>query len=346
MIIKTKIKKIALAAFLVSLALLTVLLAACGDEDEYREISFFALDTIINLKVDGSVSSKVAETAEKRISDIDSLLSKTAVGSDTYLANTNIDILIDISDDFAAVCERAIEISDATDGAFDITVGVLKELWETKAADGREPTEAEIENALTYVGTNGISITDGYLEKAYKQTRIDLGGIGKGYAAEEAVKALRDGGAASGILSLGGNIAVFGEKSDGSRYKIALKDPFSPENSLGNILLDEGYVSVSGDYERYIEIGDKKYCHIIDPRTGLPVDNGVHSVAVISRDGVLADALSTALFVMGIDASIDFYETCGYDFEFIMVCDDEVVASRGLEGSFDASRGVTVNYIG
>ncbi len=340
----TRVKKALRAALcLIFAVLMLAVLVSCGEK--YEEATFFAMDTVISIKSDNAEAIKAAE---KRIGEIESVISKTAEGSDVSLSNTDIDILIDVSDDFSAVVSRAIEISEATDGAFDVTVGILKELWEKCASLGHSPTEQEIKNALTYVSPHLITLDDDCLEKAFKQVRIDLGAIGKGYAAEEAVKAMKDAGAESGILSLGGNVAVFGEKKDGRPYKVAVKNPLDPEKSLGNILLGEGFVSVSGDYERYIEILEtgEKFCHIIDPKTGSPVADGVHSVAVTGKDGTLCDALSTALFVMGKDKAIEFYEKKIYDFEFIIVTDDGVFASAGLEGKFDKARSVDVTYVG
>ena len=123
-----------------------------------------------------------------------------------------------------------------------------------------------------------------------------------------------------GLITFGSNVTVFGSKSDGQAFRIGLRDPQNANASVGTLLLpDRQVLSVSGDYERFVTVQGEKYHHILDPQSGYPADTGLSSVAVIAADGVLADALSTALFVMGKDRALEFYRADLYEFEAILI---------------------------
>ena len=137
-----------------------------------------------------------------------------------------------------------------------------------------------------------------------------------------------------GMISFGGNVGVWGQKPTGGAWEIGIKDPFDTEGVVGKIRTDGGFVSVSGDYERFFEVDGKKYHHIFDPKTGYPVDNGLRSVAVYTKDAALGDALSTALFVMGYDKAMEFYNSGIYDFEALFITDNEILMTKGMEEMF------------
>lgn len=152
---------------------------------------------------------------------------------------------------------------------------------------------------------------------------MDLGGIGKGAAISKLIEYLKTTDIPGGVVSFGSNVAVFGEKRDGSDYRIALRDPFKEGEYAGVLTLSaDDVLSVSGDYERYYTINGEKYHHILDPKTGYPAQSGLSSVAVVCSDGALADALSTALFVMGEDAAQELYSAKVFDFEAIFIATD------------------------
>ena len=331
---------------LIILFLLTFLLFGCEKSEKYVDSSFFAMDTVIDIRISQGELDEASIIAECEglIADIESVISKSAEGSDTYIANTEIDHLLDFSPIFEELIKLSSEYSALTGGAFDITVGTLKELWEKCAEEGREPTAAELESSLEKVGFEGLTLGDGILEKSFKETKLDFGAVGKGYAAQKVCRLLEERGVSGAILSFGGNVALVGAKRNGEPYRVGVKDPENTDDVIGYLLLEGGYVSVSGDYERHIEIGDKIYNHIIDPTTGYPVSNGIHSVVVVSDDGALADALSTALFVMGIDAAKELYSSGKCDFEAIFVADDGIFATAGLDGIFTPKKGMKITF--
>ena len=225
----------------------------------------------------------------------------------------------------------AIDIAEATEGAYDPTVLSLTELWNVTDG-GYLPTESEVNMALSCVGHKELSLEGDIIVKT-SAVRVDLGGIAKGYALGRVVEMLSDE-APYGMVSFGGNIGVWGEKPGGGDWEIGIKDPFDTNKIIGKIVTDGGYVSVSGDYERYFEKDGKRYNHIFDPQTGYPVDNGLHSVTVYTEDAALGDALSTALFVMGYEKAMEFYNSGKYDFEALFITDDDILMTKGMEEIF------------
>lgn len=177
---------------------------------------------------------------------------------------------------------------------------------------------------------------------------IDLGAVGKGYAGDEAAQILRERGITAALLGIGGNIQAIGTKPDGSDWRVGLKDPFSG-GVLGIIQVSDVAVVTSGNYERFF-IGEdgKVYGHIIDPATGHPVENGIASVSVIASEGKLCDALSTALFVMGLENAQDYWRQ-RRNYEMILIMEDgDIYLTEGIRDSFSLNseyRNMKINVI-
>ncbi len=167
---------------------------------------------------------------------------------------------------------------------------------------------------------------------------LDLGSVAKGYTGDKVISLFKESGITSAIISLGGNVHALGSKPDGSPWKVALIDPNSPQTFIGNIEISDKAVITSGCYERYFVGEDgKQYCHIINPFDGYPADNGIASVTVIGSAGILCDALSTALFVMGKEAAIEHWREHN-DFEMIIIEENgEITVTEGIKSSFSLS---------
>lgn len=191
-------------------------------------------------------------------------------------------------------------------GAFDPTVLPLMRLWGFREGKPHRPSLTAITRTLDAVGLEHVSVDSVGGRVRYERlgVSLDLGGIAKGYALDVAKRAAIDAGAAAGQLDLGGNLLVFGSEASG---RAAIQDPNSRDGVVGVIDLQDVSVATSGGYERYVEIEGKRYGHIIDPRTGYPAE-GVASVTVVSDQAVIADALSTACYVMGRDACLEMVE--------------------------------------
>ncbi len=322
--------------------MLSVLLATAGCRQKYRETTVYALDTVIFFKTDCELPNATSELIEK----YEDLLSYTYEDSEIHRLNCAESLTCD--GETARMLEKAIEIGEATCGAFDVTCGGLKELWGINTDSARVPEQSEIDEVLKSVGWEKISVSENTVTKSDVNTKLDVGGIAKGYIAEKTVEFLRSNGVKSGIASFGGNIAIIGEKNNGECWKIGIKDPKNTSQTVGTIKLKNGFVSVSGGYERYSEIDGVIYHHIFDTTTGKPSDGDLLSSAVICSDGMLADALSTALFVMGTERAVEFYNANKYDFEAVLVTvDKKIYVSNGLKDKYTNENGeYIVEYFG
>ncbi len=323
--------------------LLTFVLLFSGcvrEQEEYRDSVFFAMDTYITVRLAraGVTAKQLDEAAaecERIVRELESVLSAHDPDSELYALNHSGAEFTEISDTLERVLRTAYDIAGRTAGAFDFTTGSLAELWNITDG-GPVPAQHEIDALLPHIGYEKITVdeTRSTVMRPDPKVRIDLGGIGKGAAADELVQYLETTEIPYGLVSVGGTIGVFGDKPDGTPYKIGIRDPDDPSGVLTYLHINDGFVAVSGDYERYFEENGIRYHHIFDPTTGYPADSGLRETAVHCADGAAADALSTALFVMGEEAAMQLYEAGG--FEAVLVSDD---------GSITATRGTRTDYV-
>ncbi len=316
------------------LMIFVLLFSSCGKEEEYYNREIYAMDTVVTISIPTSVkkSEKYCNDAVRYINELEWELSATVSESTLSKLNTTAQTMV-LEGSLLEVIRYAVDISQKTEGAFDPTCYTLTELWDISNG-GYSPTPNEVAMALSYVDYKALILEDNTLSKT-SAVRVDLGGIAKGYALEKTVYMLSEN-VPYGMVSFGGNVGVWGEKPDGTAWEVGIKDPFNTEKTVGKMILPHlgGYVSVSGDYERYFEKDGQRFHHIFDPKTGYPVDNGIHSVAVYCKDATVGDALSTALFVMGYDKAISFYESGIYEFEALFVTDDGIKMTKGMEEMF------------
>ena len=231
-------------------------------------------------------------------------------------------------------------IAGDTGGAFDITVKPLVELWRSCTAQQRLPTDAEYQAALATVGYGHVSVLlDGTISFDMPGVMLDFGGIAKGYFADEAVALLREAGATRCLVDVGGDIVSWQPADEAAEpFRVGIRHPRGGGEVFAVLSLDGGAVVTSGDYERYYEIGGRRYCHIFDPRTGRPVE-AVLSVTLVTRSGIDADAYATAVFVMGPQVGGKFVER-NEALEAVIVFDAgsgglEVYVSPGLLERFE-----------
>jgi len=240
------------------------------------------------------------------------------------------------SPEVAGIVARSLMVSQETDGAFDITVAPLVDLWQLDEG-GRLPEVGAIESALERVGYKRIAAdpASGRIELP-EGAAIDLDAIAKGYAVDRAVAVLAKLGIGSALVDAGGDIGFLGDSPHGSGWRVGIKHP-REEGILGILTLEGGAVATSGDYQRFVLIDGVRYHHILDPTTGYPA-RGVVSVTVTAPTALQADALATAVFVLGPEKGMAFVErTEGV--EAVIVIGDEAVedilVSSGLEGKFE-----------
>lgn len=307
-----------------------MLLTSC--RQQYLETVFFGMDTYITINVadEGCKADEITGLVKK----IEKAVSRTDPESDIYRFN-NSKYGTEVSQITIDILNAALDAAKASDGLFDPTIEPLVSLWNIAHGEPKVPSDNEIAAALTSVGYGGITVDGNKITKENPAVSIDLGGIGKGYACQAVINLLKERGVSHGLISFGGNVGVFGLKPDGTGWTIGVRDPDSADDVVGYLHLNEGFVSVSGDNERYFEIDGVRYHHIFDPRTGRPASNGIRSVAVVSQNGTEADALSTMLFVMGYKKAMDFCNSGVYDFEAVFITTDGVFVTGGLTDIFE-----------
>ena len=302
------------------------------EKSEASESEIFALDTAITLKVYGSKRVVVLKKLEDKINELDDMLSTGKETSEVSRLNRSGEAVL--SPTVANLVKRSLDIYKKTDGLFDITIYPLMELWGFPTKNYRVPSEKEIEEKLKLVGSDKIDFNEETRKISFKNKgmEIDFGGIGKGYITDELVKILTDEKVESAIINLGGNVFGFRKKPDGSLWNIAIRDPNEPDKYMAAIRLEDSAVITSGGYERYFEENGIIYHHILDPRTGKPSDSGLKSVSIISKDGTLADALSTSLFIMGEEKAIGYWKENGNDFDILLMTkDNRLLVSAGIK---------------
>lgn len=295
---------------------------------EYAERLIFAMDTEISIKIPISEpdADTILDSCERLIADIESSISKNASGSSVYLFNQS-ENGVEFDGTALSVLREALDVAGRTNGAFNPVLGSLSELWNVNERTV-PPAAGEITNAAQFCDYTQVKIDGSFVSKPEKGYMLDLGGIGKGYALGKTVSYLRDK-IDYGIVSFGGNIGVIGKKPDGSEWKIAIKDPRDADSYIATYTLESGFISVSGDYERYFEYDGRRYHHILDTSTGYPSDSGVMSCAVYCSSAITGDALSTALFVMGRKKAEEFYSSSKYSFEAVISASDGIYTTAG-----------------
>ena len=206
------------------------------------------------------------------------------------------------------IIERCLHISDMSQGAFDITVGPLKRLYNFKKGDHTFPDKVTLQNALDKVGYKHIALLPDYkalLKKA--GMRISFAAVGKGYAADKVKQLWIEMGVKGGVVNASGDLTVIGAKADGSDWRAGVADPDHPESILLYMPLIDASIATSGDYEQYFIKDGIRYSHTLNPLTGYPL-TGIKSVTIISPSAELSDALATAVYVMGPDVGMHFID--------------------------------------
>ncbi len=326
--------KKALAA-VVTLAVLICSVTSCGKSAEYDEYTFYAMDTYVTLRVssDGKNADfdKLCDKCSDIVSDLESLMSAHDESSRLYdFNNGGADVSAD-EGELYSVISTADKISRETDGAYRCTIGALSLLWNVTGG-GPVPSPAGINDALEHISCDALEFSDSEISLADDECTVDLGGIAKGYAAQKLVEYLSGSGVEYGLVSMGGNIGVFGEKPNGEDFRVGICDPNDTSKVACYLNINSGFTSVSGSYERFFEEDGLIYHHILDPNTGYPSESELLSVAVKCENGAMSDAISTALFVMGEKGTSELYENSSFDFEAVLITKDgEIVLTDGIE---------------
>ncbi|MEE0353471.1 MAG: FAD:protein FMN transferase [Treponema sp.] len=301
-----------------------------------------AMDTLCTVNAFEDGTKKLYDEIFERLAQIEKEFSATLPDSEISQINSMAGIsAVQTNEEVLNVMDFALKTAWISDGAFTPAAGPLVDLWGINTDHQRIPSQAEINKALELVdfGCVGLSRDSVFLRKA--GMKVNLGGIVKGFAADEVCKILKKHNVKKAVVDLGGNIYVYGKKSDGSKWTVGIKNPDSPSSApLLRLCINENSVVTSGSYERFFEADGKKYHHIFNPATGFPADYGIVSATVISPSSIAADALSTATFVLGVEKSFKlldkFKKEFGTDISFVFICKyGSVFASENLKGSLE-----------
>jgi len=252
-----------------------------------------------------SPDRRAADIAFREIKRIENLLSYYRDNSE--VSRLNKQGRLEVSPETLFVIKKAGEFWQATQGAFDVTVAPLLELWGFSGGNYRVPDDIKIKETLELIGFDKVRISGNIIEFKTEGMKIGLGAIAKGYAVDCAARKLKLAGIKSALINAGGDIYCLGDKG-GLPWRVAINPaPSTGERRLrvrrggiaGYLELKDKAVATSGNYEQYFSVGDTRYCHILDPRTGRPADTDIASVTVIADDCLTADALATSIFVLG-----------------------------------------------
>ncbi|KPU27180.1 thiamine biosynthesis protein ApbE [Caloranaerobacter sp. TR13] len=298
----------------------------------------FLLGTIVTVNIYQDANPIVLDKVFERIKDIDNKMSKNIKDSDIYKVNINSgNDYIKVSEDVFDVIKRGIFYSKLSNGKFDITIGPLVELWGIGTDRAKVPSEEEINNTIKLIDYKKILLDEKEkkVKLMEKGMKIDLGGIAKGYAADEVADILINENVKHAIINLGGNIFALGSKPDGSPWNIGVQNPFTKRGDyIGIVKVIDKTVVTSGVYERYFEQNGKRYHHILDPYTGYPVENSLVSVSIITNKSIDADALSTVAFSLGLSEGKRLIENLDGVEAIFITKDKRVFITDGLNNTF------------
>ena len=311
---------------LIALAVVAAVAAAAiffaSSNDVKRE--FFAMDTFVSAKVKGFAAKDAAGGISTLVRELDSKqLSRYTSGSEISRINSEAETVL--SDEMRDYITELLEVGKMSGGKFDIALGAVSDLWSFNDSP-RVPSTDELTEALSRSGSDKLSLNGNTLTRA-DGCIIDLGSAGKGIALDKVKSYLSDKKISSAVVSVGGSVLLYGKGS----FNVGVRDPWGEAGrSVMTVKLGAGCVSTSGSYERCFEQGGKRYHHILDPDTGLPVENGLVSVTVISDSGLLSDALSTACFVLGAEGGAKLAAKYGCEAIFITE-DKKVICTDGIK---------------
>ncbi|MCK4585670.1 FAD:protein FMN transferase [candidate division WOR-3 bacterium] len=298
------------------------------------EETFIYFDTFVKLKFYPEremATKRIIEKVKRELERIDSLYGYEKCSFTNKLSKNKDEMKITGEECF--ILRKSKYLSEITDGAFDITVGLLENIWGFREDKPHLPDKVEITDALSKIGYKDIILKDSTASLKKEGMVIDLGGVSKGYAVDRAVELLKKEGVKSGIVDAGGDLKVFGRKPDGRKWLIGIRDPEKPGAIIKRISIDKGAVATSGNYERYFIRDGKRYHHIMNPKTGYPATSCV-SVTIIAKEAMISDALATGIFVLGPEKGMILIEKLADVEGIIMYKENEslkIITSKGVE---------------
>lgn len=302
---RKKVIALSVGILAVIVILLILVWTKHGQTPKAYESTGYAMGTYVQQTVYGKNGEAAAAAASKSVKELENLISWRINTSDIARLNKaagNGQVSVDSKT--SALLQVSLDVAKESGGAFDPTILPVSSQWNFDGDKQNLPQKSTLEKALTCVGYNNLKVNTSGLAANLKVSGmgVDLGGIGKGSACDEAVAAYKSAGAEYGIIAVGGSVGMYGVKSDKTPWHVAVRNPGSTDDSsdaMGQIDMSSGFVSTSGSYEKFFVKDGKTYHHLLNPKTGYPENNGLVSVTITADSGALSDALSTACFILG-----------------------------------------------
>lgn len=299
----------------------------------------FVLGTVCTITLYDKAPAEAFEKSFKRLKEIEDKMTINAPGSEVDSVNNAAGSdYVKVSDDTFYVIKEGKYYSKLSGGLFDVSVGPLVKLWNIGTDNARVPSQEEINSRLPNVGYENILLDEKGKKVMLKNKEmlIDLGGIAKGYAADEVKKILVGYGIKNAIINLGGNVLTIGDNPQGRPWRIGIQNPDASRGDyVGTIQATDLTVVTSGIYERYFVSDGKHYHHMLNPFDGYPFDNNLASVTIVTKDSIIGDAFSTSVFGKGLDKGLE-YVSQQKNMEAIFITkDNKVYITPGLKGNFN-----------
>lgn len=270
------------------------------------ETTLFAFDTVITLSA--YCEQSVLDQAQERCTYFENIFSRTIDGSDISKINSAKGQPVEVAEETADIISKSLEYSKETDGLFDISIGAASTLWDFN--EGIKPSDKKLKEAIKHIDYRNIAVDGTTITLADPDAKLDLGGIAKGYIADDLAKLFKEAGCESACLNLGGNVYVLGTKPDGSNWKVGVYDPNSDgdDTVIASCEAADKSIVTSGLYERNFTKDGVMYYHILDPKTGYPAETDLLASSIYSEKSVDGDAYATTLFLLGHDKALEFLE--------------------------------------
>jgi len=295
-----------------AIAEIALTFVSCSGKTEPSRTEF-VLGTVCSITLYDQGKAAIYRDIFYRLREIENRMSVNLPDTDVAFINASAGIApVQVHDDVFEVVRQSLHYAELSGGAFDPTVGPLVSIWGIGGENPRVPSQAEIDAALALINWRDVELNSERSSVFLKQAgmSLDLGAIAKGYAADEAAAIIRKAGLKRAIIDLGGNIVTYGEKQDKTPWKVGLQTPLEDRGAyFGIISGPEQSTVTSGVYEKFFEVDGKRYHHIFSPFDGYPVQNSLLAVTIIAKCSIDADALSTAVFVLGYEKGRDLIES-------------------------------------
>jgi thiamine biosynthesis lipoprotein len=343
-VIKVKLNKERSFKVVCFMLLISITLLGCSAKNEDSSFkSDYKMGTIVQLKVYGAGVESTVEEAFTLIDELEQKMSLNIKGSEINQVNNSAGKKgVEVSIDTYRVIDRALNYAKLSQGYFDPTIGPVVKLWGIGSEEQQIPSKDELADKLKLVNYKQVKLNPEIksISLATAGMILDVGGIAKGYAADKVIELLKGQGVKSAYISLGGNVSVLGAKPDGSDWKVGIQDPKAKTRGevIGIVNVKDKTVVTSGNYERYFIEDGVRYHHILNPQTGYPARNGVISATIVAKSSFDADALSTAVYILGVEQGLQLVNTLDGVEAILITEDDQIYVTDKLKDKFKITK--------